>query len=141
MEEVILKFAASARAAGMRISTAEVMDCLRQLPRVDVLDETQFATVLRSHFAKSRLELARFEHLYHLFFHELREGLDAASMAFSLASALSANPFSSCTESMRGCACLIVFSELRIFLPPGESPLPDPLCVLRTGTELLRCLW
>jgi uncharacterized protein with von Willebrand factor type A (vWA) domain len=83
MEEVILKFAASARAAGMRVSTVEVMDCLRQLPRVDVLDEAQFATVLRSHFAKSRLELARFEHLYHLFFHELREGLDAASMALS----------------------------------------------------------
>ena len=83
MQEVILKFAASARAAGMRISTAELMDCLGQLPRVDVLDEAQFATVLRSHFAKSRLEQARFKHLYHLFFHELREDLDAASMALS----------------------------------------------------------
>ena len=78
---MILKFVASARAAGMRISTAEVLDCLAQLPRVDILDEEQFSTTLRSHFAKSRLEQARFDHLYHLFFHELREDLDAASMA------------------------------------------------------------
>ncbi len=63
MEAMILKFVASARAAGMRIATAEVQDCLAQLPRVDILDEAQFATLLRSHFAKSRLEQARFEHL------------------------------------------------------------------------------
>lgn len=81
MEAMILKFAASARAAGMRIATAEVLDCLGQLPRVDILDEVQFATLLRAHFAKSRLEQARFDHLYHLFFHELREDLNAASMA------------------------------------------------------------
>lgn len=83
MEEVILKFAASARAAGMRVSTAEVLDCLEQVPRVDLLDEAQFATLLRSHLSKSRLEQARFEQLYHLFFHELREDLDAASMVLA----------------------------------------------------------
>lgn len=81
MEAMILKFAAAARAAGLRVSTAEVLDCLGQLPRVDVLDEGQFAAVLRANFAKSRLERARFDHLYHLFFHELREDLDAASTA------------------------------------------------------------
>ncbi len=81
METMILKFVASARAAGMRIATSEVQDCLAQLARVDVLDETQFATLLRAHFTKSRLEQARFEHLYRLFFHELRENLDAAAMA------------------------------------------------------------
>lgn len=80
MEAMILKFAASARAAGMRISTAEVLDCLEQLPHVDILDEAQFAVVLRSNFAKSRLERARFDHLYHLFFHELQEDPDAASV-------------------------------------------------------------
>ncbi len=79
MEAMILKFVASARAAGMRISTAETLDCLSQLPRVDVLDENQFATVLRANFAKSRLERARFDHLYQLFFHEIREDLDPAS--------------------------------------------------------------
>jgi len=76
---MILKFVASARAAGMRISPAETLDCLTQLPRVDVLDEKQFATVLRANFAKSRLERARFDHLYQLFFHEIREDLDPAS--------------------------------------------------------------
>jgi uncharacterized protein len=79
MDSVVLKFVASARAAGMRISTAEVMDCLVQLPRVDILDETQFATVLRTNLAKSRLEQARFEPLYRLFFHELRDELDDPS--------------------------------------------------------------
>ncbi len=81
METMIIKFVAAARSAGMRIATAEVQDCLAQLPRVDILDEAQFATLLRAHFAKSRLEQARFEHLYQLFFHELREDLDAAAMA------------------------------------------------------------
>ncbi|MDJ0854198.1 MAG: VWA domain-containing protein [Desulfobacterales bacterium] len=81
METTILKFAAAARAAGLRIATSEVQECLALLPRVDILDETQFATLLRAHFAKSRLEQARFEHLYRLFFHELREDLDAAAMA------------------------------------------------------------
>jgi len=83
MEGMILKFVASARAAGMRISTAETLDCLSQLPRVDVLDESQFATVLRANFAKSRLERARFDHLYQLFFHEIREDLDPASASLA----------------------------------------------------------
>ncbi len=65
----------------MRISTAEVLDCLDQIPRVDILDEAQFATLLRSHFAKSRLEQSRFEHLYHLFFHEMLEDLDPLTEA------------------------------------------------------------
>lgn len=81
MESVILKFAASARAAGMRISTAEVLACMEQLPCVDIIDEKQFATLLRSHFAKSRLEQLRFEHLYHLFFHEMLEDLDPSMEA------------------------------------------------------------
>lgn len=83
MERMILKFVAAARAAGMRISTAETMDCLAQLPRVDVLDENQFATVLRANFAKSCLERARFDHLYQLFFHEIREDLDPASASLA----------------------------------------------------------
>jgi len=83
MESMILKFVASARASGLRISTAETLDCLAQLPRVDVLDEDQFATVLRANFAKSRLERARFDHLYQLFFHEMREDLDPASASLA----------------------------------------------------------
>jgi len=83
MEAMILKFVASARAAGMRISTAETLDCLAQLPWVDVLDERQFSTVLRANFAKSRLERARFDHLYQLFFHEIREDLDPAAVSLA----------------------------------------------------------
>lgn len=73
MVNIVLKFVGSARAAGLRISTSEVLDCLRQLARVDVLDEPQFAAVLRANFAKSHREQAHFERLYHLFFHELRQ--------------------------------------------------------------------
>lgn len=79
METLINNFASSARAAGMRISTAELLDCLDQLQHVDILEEKQFATVLRANFAKSRQEQARFDHLYHLFFHELRQDLDAGA--------------------------------------------------------------
>ena len=84
MEQLILQFAACARASDLRISTAEVQDCLSQIRRVDVLDERQFNTVLRANFAKSRREQHRFDHLYHLFFHELQvnaAATDAGSLA------------------------------------------------------------
>ena len=72
MERTILKFVSSARAAGLRISTTETLDCLQQLSMVDLLNETQFSRVLRANFAKSRKDQDKFDHLYHLFFHELR---------------------------------------------------------------------
>jgi uncharacterized protein with von Willebrand factor type A (vWA) domain len=59
--------------AGLRISTSEVLDCLDQLKLVDILDEQQFAAVLRANFAKSRREQFHFDRLYDLFFHELRQ--------------------------------------------------------------------
>jgi uncharacterized protein with von Willebrand factor type A (vWA) domain len=70
---LILKFIDCARAAGFRVSTSEVLDCLYQLELIDVLDEAQFASVLRANFAKSRREQHHFDRLYHLFFHELRQ--------------------------------------------------------------------
>ncbi len=79
METMVLKFVDAVRAAGLRVSTVEVLDCLRNLALTDVLDEAQFATVLRSAFAKSHREQERFNELYHLFFHELREQLDTTS--------------------------------------------------------------
>lgn len=79
METMILNFVGAARAAGLRVSTAEVLDCLRHLSLVDVIDEAQFATALRSSFAKSYREQQRFDQLYHLFFHELREQLDTTT--------------------------------------------------------------
>ena len=73
MVNLILKFVSCSRAAGLRISTSEVLDCLDQLKLVDVLDENQFAAVLRANFAKSRREQYHFNRLYELFFHELRQ--------------------------------------------------------------------
>ncbi|MFH1985429.1 MAG: VWA domain-containing protein [Pseudomonadota bacterium] len=78
MVSLILKFAACARAADLRVSTAEVLDCLGHLRLVDPLDESQFAAVLRANFAKSRRDQERFDHIYHLFFHELQETDDGA---------------------------------------------------------------
>ncbi len=72
MQNLILKFVSSSRAAGLRVSTSEVLDCLAQLRLVEPLEERQFAAVLRANFAKSRRDQAKFAHLYHLFFHELR---------------------------------------------------------------------
>lgn len=73
MERTILKFVSSARAAGLRISTTETLDCLKQLGMVNLLNETQFSRVLRANFAKSRKDQDKFDLLFHLFFHELRE--------------------------------------------------------------------
>jgi uncharacterized protein with von Willebrand factor type A (vWA) domain len=73
MVNLVLKFVSVSRAAGLRISTSEVLDCFEQLNRVDVLDEPQFAAVLRANFAKSRREQFHFNRVYELFFHELRQ--------------------------------------------------------------------
>ena len=73
MVNLVLKFVSCSRTAGLRISTSEVLDCLNQLKLVDILDEKQFAAVLRANFAKSRREQFHFDRLYDLFFHELRQ--------------------------------------------------------------------
>ena len=73
MVNLILKFVSCSRAAGLRISTSEVLDCFDQLKMIDCLDEPQFAAVLRANFAKSRREQFHFNRLYDLYFHELRQ--------------------------------------------------------------------
>jgi len=73
MVPLLLRFVAAARAADMRLSTSEVLDCLGHLEWVDPLQEDQFKSVLQANFAKSRREQAHFERLYRLFFHELRQ--------------------------------------------------------------------
>ncbi len=72
MQKLILKFASSSRAAGLRVATSEVLDCLGQLKLVAPLEERQFSAVLRANFAKSLRDQKKFDHLYHLFFHEMR---------------------------------------------------------------------
>jgi len=73
MLDPVLKFVSCARTAGLRVSTSEVLDCLNQLKLVDIMEETQFAAVLRANFAKSRREQHHFDRLYQMFFHELRQ--------------------------------------------------------------------
>jgi uncharacterized protein with von Willebrand factor type A (vWA) domain len=73
MVDLVLKFVACARTAGLRVSTSEVLDCLNQLELVDIMEEPQFAAVLRANFAKSRREQRHFDRLYQMFFHELRQ--------------------------------------------------------------------
>ncbi len=80
MVNLVLKFVSCARTAGLRVSTSEVLDCLHHLELVDILEEPQFAAVLRANFAKSRREQHHFNRLYQLFFHELRQN---ASVAYS----------------------------------------------------------
>ncbi len=68
MFDPVMKFVSCCRAAGQRISTSEILDCMAQLQIVDIVDESQFKAVLRSNFAKSRREQGKFDQLYHLFF-------------------------------------------------------------------------
>jgi uncharacterized protein with von Willebrand factor type A (vWA) domain len=78
MVNLILKFVSISRAGGLRVSTSEVLDCLNQLELIDMMDERQFAAVLRANFAKSRREQFHFDRLYELFFHELRQESNVA---------------------------------------------------------------
>ena len=72
MVKLIGQFVSCCRAAGLRVSTSEVLDTLKQLELIDPTDELQFKALLRANFAKSLRELKHFERLYHLFFHEMR---------------------------------------------------------------------
>ncbi len=78
MVNLVLNFVNIARTAGLRVSTAEVLDCLNQLKLVDIIEEPQFAAVLRANFAKSRREQHHFDRLYQMFFHELRQDASIA---------------------------------------------------------------
>ncbi|HOX14579.1 MAG TPA: VWA domain-containing protein [Smithellaceae bacterium] len=72
MVKLIGQFVSCCRAAGLRVSTSEVLDSLKQLQLIDPTDELQFRALLRANFAKSLRELQHFDRLYHLFFHEMR---------------------------------------------------------------------
>jgi hypothetical protein len=72
MVKLVQQFASCCRAAGIRISTSEVLDSLNQMRLINPTDELQFHSLLRSNFAKSIRDIQHFERLYHLFFHEMR---------------------------------------------------------------------
>lgn len=72
MVKLIQQFVSCCRAAGMRVSTSEVLDSLNQMQLINPTDEQQFCSLLRSNFAKSIRDVQHFDRLYHLFFHEMR---------------------------------------------------------------------
>jgi hypothetical protein len=78
MVKLIQRFASCCRASGMRVSTSEVLDSLKQLRLISPTDEQQFRSLLRANFAKSIKDVQHFDRLYHLFFHEMR--LDTADI-------------------------------------------------------------
>jgi len=79
MVNLTLRFVACCRAADLRISTAEVLDCVSQLDLIRPIEEEEFRLVLRTNFAKSRREQSRFDQMYHLFFHEMQNDLSRVS--------------------------------------------------------------
>ena len=68
---LVLDFVACLRSGDLRVSTAEVLDCMQQLKLIDPLVEDEFRTALRANFVKSRREQPKFDRLYDLFFHDL----------------------------------------------------------------------
>jgi uncharacterized protein len=78
MVKLIQQFASCCRAAGLRISTSEVLDSLHQMQLINPTEEQQFRSLLRANFAKSMRDVQHFDRLYHLFFHEMR--MDTADM-------------------------------------------------------------
>jgi uncharacterized protein with von Willebrand factor type A (vWA) domain len=79
MVKLIQQFVSCCRAAGLRISTSEVLDSLKQLQLINPTDELQFRSLFRANFAKSIRDVQHFDRLYHLFFHEMR--MDAEDMS------------------------------------------------------------
>jgi uncharacterized protein with von Willebrand factor type A (vWA) domain len=71
MLNLVIDFVTCLRASDLRVSTAEVLDCINHLPLIDPFDEPVFKTTLRANFVKSKREQRRFDRLYDLFFHDL----------------------------------------------------------------------
>lgn len=71
MLDPILSFVSTCRASDLKISTSEVLDCMRHLELIDLLDEPQFKATLMTNFVKTRRDMARFDEIYNLFFHEI----------------------------------------------------------------------
>jgi len=85
MVKLIQQFVSCCRAAGLRVSTSEVLDSLKHLQLIDPTDEVQFRSLLRANFAKSLRDMQHFDRLYHLFFHEMR--IEAGDMRKSASQA------------------------------------------------------
>ncbi|ETR74439.1 MAG: VWA containing CoxE family protein [Candidatus Magnetoglobus multicellularis str. Araruama] len=75
MIDPLALFVNCCRSSGLAIATAEVLDCMGQLRYIDLLDESQFKSVLQTNFVKSYRLIPQFEKLYDLFFHQLKSDL------------------------------------------------------------------
>ena len=106
MVKLIQQFVSCCRAAGMRVSTSEVLDSLNQMKLIDPTDEQQFRSLLRSNFAKSMRDVQHFDRLYHLFFHEMR--MD--DCRYKTGSFLFRSDKKSCRTSQADCLMTILFS-------------------------------
>ncbi|MBF0301570.1 MAG: VWA domain-containing protein [Desulfamplus sp.] len=69
MLDIMVEFTNCCRSYGLRVSTSEVLDCIRHISLINLLDEQEFHTVLQSNYAKTKREQNRFNSLYNLFFH------------------------------------------------------------------------
>lgn len=76
MISLVQKFVGVMRVSGMRVSTSEVLDCIKHLDMVDPIDKSVFKTVLRANLIKTHRDNSRFEHLFNLFFNEMEQAPD-----------------------------------------------------------------
>ena len=72
MVKLVLDFVFTLREAGFKISPSEIIDCTKQLEIINFLDESCFKIVLRANFVKNIKKQDKFNIIYHLFFHEMR---------------------------------------------------------------------
>ncbi|MCU0591848.1 MAG: VWA domain-containing protein [Desulfobacterales bacterium] len=127
MVPLLIRFVAGARAAGLRVSTAEVLDCLQQLERIDPLEAAQFKAVLQANFAKSRREQAHFERLFRLFFHELRQDPSIArspELAAAIRSILqSLQPAAGCDPALQAIVDFLAGDPVQLLAQTADGSL------------------
>ena len=68
MKQTIVQFANTLRAAGVRISTSEVLDCMQGLETIDAYQRNEFYALLKATFVKSHAQFKIFDQCFHLFF-------------------------------------------------------------------------
>jgi hypothetical protein len=78
MVRLVQQFVSCCRAAGLRISTSEVLDGLGQLRLINPIDELQFRALLAANFAKSLRDLQHFNRLSIFFSRNARDMGDIA---------------------------------------------------------------
>ncbi|MBF0232317.1 MAG: VWA domain-containing protein [Desulfamplus sp.] len=100
MLDIMIEFTACCRSYGLRVSTSEVLDCIRHISLINPLDEKEFKTVLQSNYAKSRRDQSRFNSLYNLFFHGIKP-LDSGDSFTHLSSTF--NKIMDLMEKNQGC--------------------------------------